>query len=560
MAIGLSFGSPTSGTGFDVSSTVASIVSTLQNVETPWKTQLTSLHSQDTVLSSLGTMFSTLSTDLSQLTDVKGTMTTKTGSSSDTSVLTLTAASTSAVAGTHTVKVNSLASTASGYLTLLTNSTDTLAGSIVIQVGTATAQTITLDSTDNTLSGLAKAINSASIGVTASALSDSAGSRLSISSGTSGAGGYLTITSAITDANLVTTSNTTGALSFTSAVTGKDASLVVDGISLTSSSNTVTSLIPGVSFQLLSSSADGTEVQVEIGNYNTGVESAVNQLVSDYNSLISAVNAQEGNDSSGNTEPLYGSPTLSLLQQQLLGSINTQNPSGYLDAITNTTDTLTGSIVIKVGTATAQTISIASGGETLSALATQINSAGIGVTANLVNSTTGTRLTLVSQTAGSAGTLTVTSGLTDKTTSTAVTYYDNTSDITSLTQLGVSVNSDGTLTLDASSLDSLLNSDYSGVVGFFQDANSWGSNFSTVLTNAGTTSSKGILKLAESANSTVESNLNTYISREESLISIQTASLTAELNSANEILQSIPTQLDSINEIYSAITGYNTGS
>ena len=38
--VGLSFGSPTSGAGFNVSTTVASIVANLQNVETPWKTQL----------------------------------------------------------------------------------------------------------------------------------------------------------------------------------------------------------------------------------------------------------------------------------------------------------------------------------------------------------------------------------------------------------------------------------------------------------------------------------------------------------------------------------------
>ena len=35
--VGLSFGSPTSGAGFNVSSTVAEIVGNLQNVETPWK-------------------------------------------------------------------------------------------------------------------------------------------------------------------------------------------------------------------------------------------------------------------------------------------------------------------------------------------------------------------------------------------------------------------------------------------------------------------------------------------------------------------------------------------
>ena len=548
--VGLSFGSATSGSGFDVSSTVASIVSNLQNVETPWKNQLTSLQSQDTVLSNLGSLLSTLSTDLSQLTDFQGTLAQKTGSSSNTDVLELTSASASAVAGTHTVVVNSLAKTSSGYLTVLSNSSDTLSGSITIQVGSGTAQTISVGSSSNTLSSLASAINSTSIGVTASVLTDSSGSRLSIVSGTSGASGNLTVTSALTD-------STTGtSLSYTSAVTGSDASLTIDGIDLTSSSNTVSNLIPGISFQLLSTSSSGSEVQVVIGNYNTGVESAIASLVSDYNALVSAINVQEGTDSSGNAEPLFGSPTLSLLQQELLSSINTQNPSGYLDTVTNASDLLTGSITIQVGSGTAQTIDLDSSGETLSQLAKQINNAGLGVTANLVSSTTGTRLTLVSNTTGSSSNLTVTSSITDSTTSKSIAYNDNSSDLTALSQLGISVNSNGTLTLDATSLDSVLNSDFSGVVGFFQDANSWGNHLSTVLTNAGTSSSTGILKLAINSNNSVESNLNANISREESLISVQQKSLTAELNSANEILQELPSQLDSVNELYSAITGY----
>ena len=95
--VGISFGSPTSGAGFDVSSTVSAIVANLQNVETPWKTQLTSLESQDTAISSLGTLFSNLSNDMSSLTDLEGILSEKTGSSSDTNVLTLTAADSSAV-------------------------------------------------------------------------------------------------------------------------------------------------------------------------------------------------------------------------------------------------------------------------------------------------------------------------------------------------------------------------------------------------------------------------------------------------------------------------------
>ena len=126
--VGLSFGSPTSGAGFNVSSTVAEIVGNLQNVETPWKTQLSSLESQDTAISSLGTLFSNLSNDLSSLTEFNGIIAQKTGSSSDTNVLTLTAANASAAAGTHVVTVTSLAQTSSGYLAPVASAAQKLSG------------------------------------------------------------------------------------------------------------------------------------------------------------------------------------------------------------------------------------------------------------------------------------------------------------------------------------------------------------------------------------------------------------------------------------------------
>jgi flagellar hook-associated protein 2 len=553
MSIGLSFGSPTSGDGFDVTATVSSIVANLQNVETPWKTQLTTLESEDTVLSSLGTLMSTLSNDMSTLTDATGVLSVKSGSSSNTDVLELTSASTTAIAGTHTVVVNSLATTSSGYLTEVTNSSDTLSGSISITVGSGTAQKITLDSSDDTLSGLASAINSAGIGVTASVLTDSSGSRLSLVSGTSGANGNLTVSSSITDS-----SNSGASLSYKSPVTGTDGSLTVDGVDLTISSNTVSNLIPGVTFQVLAKSS--SEVQVVIGNYNTGVESAVSTMVADYNSLISAINTQEGNDSSGNAEPLYGSPTLSLLQQNILNGINTQNPNGYLTSITDSSDTLSGSISISVGSGSAQTISLDdTTGYTLSDLASAINSASIGVTASVSTTSTGSSLVLVSNTTGSSGALKVTSSITDSTTSKSL-AYTNSSDITGLTTLGISVNNDGTLSLNTTSLNSILNSDYSGVQGLFQNANSWGVTFSTMLTESGSTSSTGILKLAKNSNSSIESTLNADIAREDLLISSESKSVTTALNSANETMQEIPMQISEVNELYSAITGNSSSS
>ena len=128
--VGLTFGSATSGTGFDVAATVTSILAIEGAIETPWKAQLTTLQAKDTALTSLGTGLSSLSTALSSLTDFDGVLAAKDGSSSDTNVLTLNSASSSAIAGSHTVVVTSLASTSSQYSDSVTNKNDLLSGSI----------------------------------------------------------------------------------------------------------------------------------------------------------------------------------------------------------------------------------------------------------------------------------------------------------------------------------------------------------------------------------------------------------------------------------------------
>lgn len=454
-AVGISFGSPTSGQGFDVSSTVSQIVANLQAVETPWNTQLSTLKTQDTALTSIGTDLNTLSNALTSLTDFEGVLAEKEGSSSDQSVLQLTSAASNAVAGSHTIVVTSLAQTSSYYSDAI-SSTDALSGTLTIAVGSGTAQTINVDAADSdtTISTLADAINSGNYGVSASVITDGTSERLSLVSNTSGAAGNLTVSESLSD------TTTAAPIGFTQAQPGQDAQFTVDGISATSASNTVSNVIPGVTFQLLSA-APATSVQVEITNNNSDVESAVSSFVSAYNTVIGDLNTQEGNDSSGNPEPLYGSPTISTLQDQLQQALDFTQASGA---------------------------------------------------------------------------------------------------VTSLTQLGVSVNDDGTLSLDTDTLDSELNSNYQDVVNFFQPSGtftSFGGNFTTILNNLGNSSPDGVLTLALQENSTQESTLNTNISNENSLISTQQSTLTTELNQANYTLEEIPSQIDEVNELYSAITGYN---
>jgi len=445
--VGINFGSASSGQGFDVATTVTQIQASEQAIETPWKNQLTALQAQDTVLSTLGSDLATLTTSLQSLTDFFGVFSEKQGSSSNTDLLSLTSASLTASAGSHTIVINSLAQTSSQASSAITDPNDTLSGSLTIQ-----GHTFNVDSADNdtTLASLASAINSADIGVKANVITGSSGSRLSLVSGTSGVAGQLTVSGSLSGASA-------GALTFSSSQDGKDASLTVDGVAITTSSNTVSNAIPGVTFQLLGSSP-GTQIQVEITNNNTDIETAIGKFVSAYNAVINDINGQEKNDPTGKAEPLFGNPTLALIQSKITGALFSGAASG---AIKN------------------------------------------------------------------------------------------------ITQLGIGLNNDGTLTLNADTLNSALNSNFSDLTGFLQNSDSFGQTLALSLNSLGIQAPNGAVYLAQQQNGAQEKALNTSISNEDTLLAAQKVQLTNELNMANQILQSIPSQLNQVNEIYSAITGYN---
>ena len=109
----------------------------------------------------------------------------------------------------------------------------------------------------------------------------------------------------------------------------------------------------------------------------------------------------------------------------------------------------------------------------------------------------------------------------------------------------------------SSTLDSILNSNYSDVIGFMQNSNSFGQSLSATLANLGNSSPTGVITLALAADNTQETTLNDDVTAQNALITTQQATITTELNNANEVLQAIPEQLDEMNELDSAMTGYN---
>jgi flagellar hook-associated protein 2 len=78
-----------------------------------------------------------------------------------------------------------------------------------------------------------------------------------------------------------------------------------------------------------------------------------------------------------------------------------------------------------------------------------------------------------------------------------------------------------------------------------------------VLDSLGSGTTDGVISLALAQNSSQESQLNTNISNENTYISSQQALLTSELNTANQTLEQIPAQVNEVNELYSAISGFN---
>jgi flagellar hook-associated protein 2 len=311
------------GAGIDVSTLVASAMANQDAELQQMQNQQSTVTSEQNALTSFNNDLQTFSNAVFTLTDPAGQLADIASSSSDPAVLTASAVA-GATSGTTEIVVNNLATTSSAYsAAVATSSTPIANGTINIQIGAnGTPVPITINSTDNTLDGLASTINNANIGVTASVINDANGARLAIVSNTSGAPGDLTITSS------------SGALGFTKAVTGTNASLTVNGIPIASTTNTVTGAINGVTLNLNSANQNET-ITLTTGPDTTQQADAIDTFVSSYNTVITDLNNQFSiNSSTGQPGPLQSDSTLALAQSQLLASLSyTMTGNGSVNSL-----------------------------------------------------------------------------------------------------------------------------------------------------------------------------------------------------------------------------------
>lgn len=230
-----------------------------------------------------------------------------TGTGTNPNYLSLTANS----QGATTLQLNDLP--ASGAPVALLNGAEPLAESSVSNYADATTSTvsangnlnlvvngnktqITLGAGDNNLNGLVDAINNSGAGVTASISDSGSGSKpysMVLTANNLGAtsmelndvpaGGSAT--------NLLGTTNN-------NANQGSAASFELNGIPVVSPTNTVTDVIPGLTFSLLQTTTGSTtndgSVTLSLASDTTSLSSALSDLATNYNAVLTQLAAQTG--------------------------------------------------------------------------------------------------------------------------------------------------------------------------------------------------------------------------------------------------------------------------
>jgi flagellar hook-associated protein 2 len=243
--------------------------------------------------------------------------------SSNENVVTATAAKGMAT-GNFTVTVTKLAKFDSFTSNNFASDTDTntKTGSLVIQKGTDDEVTIPIDDTNNTLQGIKNAINDANAGFTASILNDGSSTpyRLVITSNDSGTANALAITNNLTGGS-------GAAVSLSETTPADDAALQINGIDITSSSNTVTNAIEGVTFDLKAES--GTAV-VKVDRDIDSIVAGLQSFVTNYNDAVSYISSQSTyNTTTKSAGILSGDFTLREAQTQIASTlIQSVNLSG----------------------------------------------------------------------------------------------------------------------------------------------------------------------------------------------------------------------------------------
>ena len=314
--------------GINVQSLITSLsaayqqpITLLQNQEQSYQSTLSAWGS---VQSSLSSLQSTVA-GLQNVTSLNN----RTVNLSNSSAVSGTASS-NAPLGTYSLSNIVLAQTQSVYSDDFASATNTAigTGTLQIQVGSGSVTNINIDGSNNSLNGIAAAINQSNSGVNAAVIFDGTGYRLTLTGNNTGAANAFTVsTSGATGslANLSYSASASGGM--TESQTARNASVSINGLSVTSATNAVSGAIPGVSLNLLQASGSTT---LTVANDTSAFVTSVQSFVTAFNTTMGTLNQltafNGGSTSSGasGSGPLIGNAGIQTLRTQLLNLISGQ--------------------------------------------------------------------------------------------------------------------------------------------------------------------------------------------------------------------------------------------
>jgi len=176
---------------------------------------------------------------------------------------------------------------------------------------------VVIDSSNNSLDGLAQAINKAGAGVTASVVTDTSGARLVIKGQTGAANAFTLSVADGTDSGLERFAydpDTAGGMDL--KVSAQDAIVSLDGVEVHRATNSFTDLIPGVQITLKKAAPDAP-VTMGATRPTAAIQQAVGDFVEAYNQLQQMINEAIKPAADGTAGPLRGDIGVQQMQRQL---------------------------------------------------------------------------------------------------------------------------------------------------------------------------------------------------------------------------------------------------
>ncbi len=215
-------------------------------------------------------------------------------------------AGTSAALGSYSVIVEKLATAHKLQSAAVATDTHVGNGTLTLQVGSGDAFDVTIDAGKGTLADIRDAINSqaAGKGVTATLVNGDSGQVLVLSSGKTGAAGALTVSASGGDGGLSVLATTGGTM--TEVTAAQDAVVHVDGITRTSSTNTLTDLVDGITLTL-TKAKPGEAFSLDVESDASTLKASMLGFISAYNTALGALRTQSAAGGEGKLAgPLSG--------------------------------------------------------------------------------------------------------------------------------------------------------------------------------------------------------------------------------------------------------------